>query len=275
MLEIESTPTDQLDLLSSIFHVDALNVFPNFDNNINLTVSDDVALYRASVEVVDGVCADGGDAQLIESVKNISVYYQNINRSKTKTTQLFLSVIENDYDIIVLVETNFDSSIIDEEVFDNRYLVYRCDRVLNVNSVKSSGGGVVVAVKKSFNSVACPDMSNSCEEMWIKVSFVNLKLFFCGVYLPHSAPDEFCNRHINSVEKISDVADVNDLILICGDFNLSNITWTNRDDELCPNNVNTEREFCIIDGMAECDLAQVNTIPNQYITVKNNWENFS
>jgi hypothetical protein len=71
------------------------------------------------------------------------------------------------------VDTNFDDSIRDEEVFDNRHLVYLCDRVI--------GGGVAIAIKK-------------CEEFWIKIALQNLNLNLCSVYLPHLAPDG--GRHI-------------------------------------------------------------------------------
>jgi hypothetical protein len=176
----------------------------NYNYNV-LTdnVSDESdAVDNAPVYPVQNVGVDEDFVVSAELIESITIYYQNINRSKTKTAELFLSVIENDYDVIVLVETNFDASIKNEEVFDNRYLVYRCDRILGVNSVKSSGGGIVVAVNKHFRSVQCPVSLNPCEELWVKIAFDDMNLFVCGVYLPQSAPDEFCQRHINSVEQI-------------------------------------------------------------------------
>jgi hypothetical protein len=82
------------------------------------------------VELVEHVSVDDDGVISAESIKNISLYYQNINRSKTKTGELFLilSVIENDYDVIVLVKTNFDSSIKNEEVLtiDTQFIVTQC-----------------------------------------------------------------------------------------------------------------------------------------------------
>jgi hypothetical protein len=85
-----------------------------------------------------------------------------VNRSKTKTSNFFLSIIENDFDLIILVETNFDSSIKNEEVFGNRYC---CDRLLGQNSIISSGDGVAIAIKRQFDSAKCPASTISCEEI--------------------------------------------------------------------------------------------------------------
>jgi hypothetical protein len=38
--------------------------------------------------------------------------------------------------------------------------------------------------------------------MWITVCFNGLKLFICGICLPYAAPDDFGQRHIDSVERI-------------------------------------------------------------------------
>jgi hypothetical protein len=67
---------------------------------------------------------------------------------RSKTSNLFKAVIEleTDYDVIVLLETNFTDEFKDEELFDGRYFVFRSDRTAE-NSVKNSGGGVLTAVK--------------------------------------------------------------------------------------------------------------------------------
>jgi hypothetical protein len=37
------------------------------------------------------------------------------------------------------------------------------------------------------------------------------------------------------------------------------------DDELCPSNLTSTKEFIVVNGMANSDLFQVNPIPNQYV----------
>jgi hypothetical protein len=52
----------------------------------------------------------------VVAAEDVVIYYQNVNRSRTKTSELFLSIIENNFDLIILGETNFDSSIRNEEI---------------------------------------------------------------------------------------------------------------------------------------------------------------
>jgi hypothetical protein len=66
---------------------------------------------------------------------------------------------------------------------------------LGQNSIKSSIGGVAIAIKRQFDSAECPASTISCEEMWIRVCFNGLTLFVCGVYLPHSAPEFLSKEH--------------------------------------------------------------------------------
>jgi hypothetical protein len=51
---------------------------------------------------------------------------------------------------------------------------------------------------------------------------------------------------------------------VCGNFNLIGFAWSQQDDELCPLNVTSAKEFIVVDGMANNDLFQVNPILNQY-----------
>jgi hypothetical protein len=46
-------------------------------------------------------------------------------------------------------------------------------------------------------------------------------------------------------------------VLVCGDFNLTGVAWSHRDNELYPSKVTS-----VVDGMANNDLFQVNLIPN-------------
>jgi protein gp37 len=56
----------------------------------------------------------------------------------------------------------------------------------------------------------------------------------------------------------------NDLVLVCGDFNLTNVNWAMRNGTSLPSNVTSMRESIIIDDMAACDMGQVNTFANQF-----------
>jgi hypothetical protein len=62
----------------------------------------------------------------------------------------FGAVILNNFGLIVLWETSLVNSFHDEELFDNRYFVFRCDRSA-ASSCKKSSGGVFMADKRDFD----------------------------------------------------------------------------------------------------------------------------
>jgi hypothetical protein len=74
----------------------------------------------------DGVDVGGNTFSrfsLVGDGSRLAIYFQNVNQLRTKTTDLFKAdVLEDDYDVIVLLETSLVSSIHDEELFD--FLLY-------------------------------------------------------------------------------------------------------------------------------------------------------
>jgi hypothetical protein len=58
-------------------------------------------------------------------------------------------VPKTDFDVIVLLETSLTNSF-DEKMFDSRYFVFRRDRNY-LSSLKKSGDGVLIAVKRIFD----------------------------------------------------------------------------------------------------------------------------
>jgi hypothetical protein len=60
------------------------------------------------------------------------------------------------------------------------------------------------------------------------------------------------NRHIESIEQVVGVLAAIDLVLICGDYNLTIFEWSMHGDDLCPSNVMTARESILVNGMATC-----------------------
>jgi hypothetical protein len=69
----------------------------------------------------DDVDTDGNilsRSPLVDAGSRLAIYFQNVNRLRTKTTDLFIAVLEDDYDVIVLLETSLVSSFHDEELFN-------------------------------------------------------------------------------------------------------------------------------------------------------------
>lgn len=84
--------------------------------------------------------------------RTLSVYYQNCRGMRTKLHTIYVNILLNDYDIIILSETWLHSDIQNGEWIDSRYCVHRCDRDRG-RSGKRDGGGVLVAVRRELGVV--------------------------------------------------------------------------------------------------------------------------
>jgi hypothetical protein len=78
---------------------------------------------------------------------SISNNFQNVNRLRSKTCDLYEAVLKIDFDVIMLLKTSLTNSFFDEEIFDSRYFVFTRDRN-HTSRHKKSGGGVLNAVKR-------------------------------------------------------------------------------------------------------------------------------
>jgi Reverse transcriptase (RNA-dependent DNA polymerase)/Endonuclease-reverse transcriptase len=197
------------------------------------------------------------------SKSSLSIYFQNVNRARRKTNELFLAASECNHDIIMLVETNFNTDISDTEILDDRYVIYRCDRS-SLSSHKSNGGGVLIAIDRDYKSERLLIGGESIEQIWVKLTVSKKNYLLCCVYLPPDCSIDSYHTHIKSVETCFNSSNVNDNILICGDFNLPNVSWSQVDTcaDLLPNNVTSDKDSITVDGMASCNLVQINKIPN-------------
>jgi hypothetical protein len=62
------------------------------------------------VEYIYSVLPAFGPHIAVNSLEDVSSYFQNINPGRLKVNDLYKSVTENDYDVIVLLETYWDES---------------------------------------------------------------------------------------------------------------------------------------------------------------------
>ena len=97
------------------------------------------------------------------------MYYQNVRSLKNKAEDFFCSCLSENFNIIVLTETWLSPEFPTSVIFDDRYQVFRNDR--NVfNSNKTCGGGVLVAVEKSFNPIELSVIQVPVEHIFVKFS---------------------------------------------------------------------------------------------------------
>lgn len=196
------------------------------------------------------------------------IFYQNVNRIRSKLNDVYLSLLNDDYDIVCLTETNFDSGIYTSEVIDDRYVVFRRDRESTTSS-KQSGGGVLLAIKKHFHVTRHQDMETSLEDLWItmRTGKAGLSLAICLVYLPdYLKIDEFrtwidkCSNNL-----LADTSDYRTKTIILGDFNLPNLQWS-PDPASSYSLINTapldSKSELLFNLMALGNLSQCNNICN-------------
>lgn len=194
------------------------------------------------------------------------VYYQNVNRIRSKTNAFYLNVLNSDFDIIALTETNLNFDISDSELFDDRFIVFRRDRSSTYSS-KKDGGGVLIAVNKRCNVTRQTSWESDAEDVWISIipTCDNEPLLnICCCYIP---PDiSLAERakfydHIQNI--ILNLKGLNDFLFL-GDFNTPNILWEKSPvfNSLIPCNPRGSDSDLLLEFMSICNLNQFNFISN-------------
>lgn len=160
----------------------------------------------------------------------LHLFYQNSQGIRTKLDQLNLFFSDGAFDIIILTETWLKSTIFDGEVLDgNFYSIFRRDRS-DSPSTKLDGGGVLIAVKKSFAVRRCYEFETEAEIIWVEISLTRKKIYLCSIYYPENTPDSVINEFDKSLELVLQHAQPNDTVFAVGDFNLRDIEWIENDD---------------------------------------------
>lgn len=168
------------------------------------------------------------------------------------------------YDVVVLVETWLHHGILSSEIFDDAWIVYRCDRDGTLIQ-KKEGGGVLVAVRNKYGTSAITVPSNNVEQLWVTIHH-ETSFLLGAVYLPPDLEVVHCASYVESAQNIINDflgADDKNSVLVYGDFNLPNVNWV--PDEvnemvLLPTNVNSEKERIVVDGFSSIGLIQISSV---------------
>lgn len=175
--------------------------------------------------------------------------------------------------MITISESWLLSSIADSELFDSRYTVYRRDRDY-VATRQSLGGGVAIAVKRSLRSSCSYAWQSSAEDIWVTISYKDLvrkrilKLHICTIYLcSENLGHSFSRQLYNFTNQLTNLFSTHsdDLFLVLGDFNMSDITWlSSANDFLIPSGLSGDHVYNFIDTLSLCNLNQYNNILNNF-----------
>lgn len=205
---------------------------------------------------------------LINESKEIIIYCQNFNRMKSavKVNEIYRQVAACSFPVILGTETSWDVSINNEEVFGDRFNVYRDDRDKSLSN-KKSGGGVLIAVCTNYESEQIT--SNKCKEfdhVWVKSTFGNQIHIFAAVYFPpESARKESYEKFFSIASNIISKFEPETNVHIYGDFNQRAANFIVDDENeslLIPIVGDNETLHSLFDKSSEIGLNQVNHVRN-------------
>ncbi|KAL0880423.1 hypothetical protein ABMA27_002850 [Loxostege sticticalis] len=192
----------------------------------------------------------------------VNIYYQNVRGLRTKTVLFKRNIQLLNYDIVLLTETWLLDGVNNEELFSDRYTVWRRDRdYLSVG--QSRGGGVLIAIRCDLAVQARPEWHSTAEDIW-----VSLKIGAKKGSLPfvlHIGCLYLCeqNQGLSFTSQLSNYADK--VLSASGDFNLSDISWSSSSNAnyLTPSfrSINANHSE-VQDLMNLCGLNQFNNIRN-------------
>lgn len=154
------------------------------------------------------------------ATNDIMFYYQNCRGTRTKLQTLYMNILSNSYDVIVLTETSLIPDIRDSEFIDERYVVFRCDRD-RVATNKKDGGGVLIAVLREFRATILTTQlfNTEIEQVLVQLPATqqHTRHIIGVVYIPPASRAEMLqglaiNPNCNSYN-------------FFGDYNLPEIDW--------------------------------------------------
>lgn len=172
------------------------------------------------------------------------------------------------FHVIVLTETWLNENVLDSEIFDCRYQIFRRDRQSGTFSGGKEGGGVLIAVHKSINAYRNASFESCCEDLWVTLDFSNnhylkntKKIHLCATYL---APPVNINLITYFTNKVSSVIN-DDPVIVIGDFNLSNIEWTksSQHHHAISNFGTNNISKTFVEFLSSNDLYQYNIVKNK------------
>ena len=130
-----------------------------------------------------------------------------------------LQTLAVDVDLIAVTETWLRPDILDCEILPtNDFSIYRRDRVSRV------GGGVMLAVRKSIQTIRRRDLESNSEVLICEIRPNAKRKFLVVFYRPPDSTLE-CMRELKKSLRLSSQKQF-DQIILCRDFNLPHIDWS-------------------------------------------------
>lgn len=169
---------------------------------------------------------------------------------RTKLSKFQASSSASDADVFCITESWPHPAILDGEIIDKSYSIFRKDRSY-LTSNCARGGGVFIAIKQHICAelIVIPD--NYLEQIYIKIKCNNVDLIIGCIYLPPQSAYEAYKLHCQQLSYLRNKYR-NARLIIVGDYNLPSSTPRNDCDNL------------LYTGLASIGCTQRNNVPNEH-----------
>lgn len=154
---------------------------PVVEDRIGVSQLSGPGKYRNNINLAS---PDGPPPFRIRHRSELHIYYQNVGGINTCINDFLLACSDGCYDIIALAETWLDDRTLSSQACGSNYDVFRTDRN-QLNSTKSIGGGVLIAIHRRLKAQLIEEIEWSCtEQVWVSIKLDEKMLYFCVVYIP-------------------------------------------------------------------------------------------
>lgn len=163
---------------------------------------------------------------------------------------------------VVLTETWLYSNFFSAELGLGNYIIYRCDRS-SLSSTSERGGGVLIAVRSDVPSFLLPTTVKSVEQLFVRFSLNSIHFILGCVYLPPHCSIDLYHAHLSTVDTLVLQYPTHTFVL-CGDYNLPLISWSNDANGLCYTSPSFSQYLCVPESFSLHGFFQYNIFPNSH-----------
>ena len=134
--------------------------------------------------------------KLLNRCDTLTTFYCNPGGLTTK-----LELIRSNFfsqlivpDIFIITETRFDQEIKNNNLGLSGYCIFRRDRN---STIRSRGGGVLIAIKREFQAELINNEHDGLEQLFLKL--LQLKIIISVLYIPTPSDATPYVKHVNIV----------------------------------------------------------------------------
>ncbi|KAF6216972.1 hypothetical protein GE061_001323 [Apolygus lucorum] len=199
----------------------------------------------------DIIAATKQDGVVDDESKGVIKFFGRGKKKKTKATKF------EDFVTLTYVEAVTGPDLDSKELWLSNFNVYRSDRSHHNNALKSSGGGVLIAVSAKLRSFEWRG-SNEVEHVFVVLP--DFRAILGCIYFPGYQPVALLDLHLVQLDDLS-MAYPGYSIILAGDYNIPGIHWDIWNSMVSPADFNPKCRS-LYEAIRLHDLQQFNFLPN-------------